>query len=55
MMSITLVSSTNVKGQITHCNQALIDIGGFSKQELLGSAHNIIRHPDMPEMDFFGI
>jgi aerotaxis receptor len=50
-----LVSSTNVKGQITHCNQAFIDISGFSKKELLGSAHNIIRHPDMPESAFFGM
>ena len=47
-----LVSSTNVKGQITHCNQAFIDISGFNKEELLGSAHNIVRHPDMPEAAF---
>lgn len=47
-----LVSSTNVKGQITHCNQAFIDISGFSKEELTGSAHNIVRHPDMPEAAF---
>ncbi|CCK75440.1 Aerotaxis receptor [Oleispira antarctica RB-8] len=50
-----LVSSTNVKGQITHCNQAFIDISGFSKEELLGSAHNIVRHPDMPEAAFLGM
>ena len=47
-----LVSSTNTKGQITYCNQAFIDISGFSKEELLGSAHNIVRHPDMPEAAF---
>ena len=50
-----LVSSTNIKGQITHCNQAFIDISGFSREELLGSAHNIVRHPDMPEAAFLGM
>ncbi|MFT4908540.1 MAG: aerotaxis receptor [Oleispira sp.] len=50
-----LVSSTNVKGQITHCNQAFIDISGFSKEELIGSSHNIVRHPDMPEAAFAGM
>lgn len=50
-----LVSSTDIKGKITHCNQAFIDISGFSKDELLGSAHNIVRHPDMPEAAFAGM
>ena len=50
-----LVSSTDIKGKITHCNQAFIDISGFSKEELLGSAHNIVRHPDMPEAAFSGM
>jgi len=50
-----LVSSTDIKGKITHCNQAFINISGFSKEELLGSAHNIVRHPDMPEAAFAGM
>ena len=50
-----LVSSTNIKGQITHCNQAFIEISGFDKEELLGSPHNIVRHPDMPEAAFLGM
>jgi aerotaxis receptor len=50
-----LVSSTDVKGQITHCNQAFIEISGFNNEELLGSAHNIVRHPDMPEAAFSGM
>lgn len=47
-----LVSSTNLKGVITHCNQDFIDISGFSEDELLGSAHNLVRHPDMPVAAF---
>lgn len=47
-----LVSSTNLKGVITHCNQEFIDISGFNEKELHGAAHNIVRHPDMPPAAF---
>ncbi|BEU97671.1 PAS domain-containing protein [Acidovorax sp. DW039] len=43
-----LVSSTNTKGEITHCNQAFVRVSGYSYEELIGQPHNIIRHPDMP-------
>ena len=45
---LQLISSTDLKGGITHCNQAFVDVSGFSEQELIGSSHNIVRHPDMP-------
>ena len=48
----TLVSVTDVKGRITYCNRAFIEVSGFSKEELLGHPHNIVRHPDMPEEAF---
>ncbi|WP_419811764.1 methyl-accepting chemotaxis protein [Bacterioplanoides sp.] len=47
-----LVSSTNQKGVITHCNQHFIDISGFDRDELIGSPHNLVRHPDMPAAAF---
>ncbi|WP_430460041.1 methyl-accepting chemotaxis protein [Thalassolituus sp. LLYu03] len=47
-----LISSTDLKGVIRHCNQAFIDISGFTRDELIGKAHNIIRHPDMPPAAF---
>ena len=43
-----LVSTTDLKGKILHCNDAFIKISGFTKEELIGSPHNIVRHPDMP-------
>ena len=43
-----LVSTTNVKGEITHCNPAFVRVSGFSYDELIGQPHNMIRHPDMP-------
>ncbi|PXX92567.1 chemotaxis protein [Marinobacter vulgaris] len=43
-----ILSTTNPKGQITHINDEFVDISGFSREELIGQPHNIIRHPDMP-------
>ena len=43
-----LVSSTDTKGVITHCNTAFMDASGYAYDELIGHSHNLIRHPDMP-------
>lgn len=48
----TLISYTNLKGQITHLNVPFIEISGYSKDELIGQPHNIVRHPDMPPEAF---
>ncbi|MEA3228634.1 MAG: ATP-binding protein [Campylobacterota bacterium] len=40
-------SSSDIKGVITNISQAFCDISGYTKEELLGKSHNIIRHPDM--------
>ena len=47
-----LVTRTNLKGTITYANDAFIEISGFSKDELIGSNHNVVRHPDMPPAAF---
>ncbi|MGR8929052.1 MAG: methyl-accepting chemotaxis protein [Gammaproteobacteria bacterium] len=47
-----LVTRTNLKGIITYANDAFIEISGFSKEELIGANHNIVRHPDMPPSAF---
>ncbi len=47
-----LVSTTDTKGLITHCNPAFVEASGFSYKELVGQPHNLIRHPDMPPEAF---
>lgn len=47
-----ILSTTNPKGQITHINDEFIEISGYSRDELIGQPHNIIRHPDMPRAAF---
>jgi len=48
----TLVSVTDLKGRITYCNRAFVEVSGYSTSELLGQPHNLVRHPDMPEEAF---
>ncbi len=43
-----LTSSTNLQGKITNASQAFCDISGYSKEELIGQPHSIIRHEEMP-------
>ena len=44
-----IASETNLKGIITYTSQAFCDISEYKKEELLGKAHNIVRHPDTPK------
>jgi aerotaxis receptor len=47
-----LVSATDLSGNIQYCNPAFVAVSGYSKDELTGQPHNIIRHPDMPREAF---
>ncbi len=42
-----IASKTDLKGIITEVTDAFCDIAGYSREELLGKPHNIVRHPDM--------
>ncbi|MDL2354819.1 MAG: methyl-accepting chemotaxis protein [Pseudomonadota bacterium] len=48
----SIVSTTDLKGRITYVNPCFIEVSGFGEEELLGKAHNIVRHPDMPPAAF---
>jgi len=43
-------TSTNEKGIINSVSDEFVELSGYSKQELLGKDHNIVRHPDMPKI-----
>ncbi|MGR5285490.1 methyl-accepting chemotaxis protein [Vibrio maritimus] len=47
-----LVSTTDMSGRITFADDNFVRVSGFSKEELIGSPHNIVRHPDMPKEVF---
>jgi len=48
----SIVSKTDTKGRITYVNPTFVEVSGFELDELIGKAHNIVRHPDMPPEAF---
>ncbi|WP_240944853.1 PAS domain-containing protein, partial [Campylobacter fetus] len=44
-----LVSKTDLKGDITYCNQTFLEVVNSKNKDLIGKHHNIVRHPDMPK------
>lgn len=48
----SIVSKTDPKGIITYANEAFCEISGYSLEELIGSGHNIVRHPESPDAVF---
>ncbi len=47
-----LVSITDTSSIITYVNDAFCEISGYSREELIGKPHNMVRHPDMPKAAF---
>ena len=47
-----IITKTDLRGIITHVNDDFVEISGFSREELIGKNHNIVRHPDMPPQAF---
>lgn len=46
------VTKTDLKGFITYANDKFCEKSGYSREELIGKPHNIVRHPDMPSSAF---
>jgi methyl-accepting chemotaxis protein len=49
---LLLATRTDLKGIITYANDEFVKASGFTREELIGAEHNIVRHPDMPSAVF---
>ncbi len=47
-----IVSKSDLQGRITFVNDAFCKISGYSKEEMIGKPHSIVRHSDMPSETF---
>ncbi len=48
----SIVSESDLKGDIVSINEKFIEISKYSREELVGHPHNTTRHPDMPKEVF---
>jgi PAS domain S-box-containing protein len=48
----TIMSKTDLQGNITYVNDKFCEISGYEPKELIGKAHRIVRHPDMSKVSF---
>jgi len=47
-----MITETDTKGRITYVNRRFINMSAYTKDELIGMPHSIMRHPDMPRCLF---
>jgi PAS domain S-box-containing protein len=47
-----MITETDPSGIITYANRKFREMTGYTKEELIGSPHNINRHSDMPKAAF---
>jgi len=50
-----ILSETDENGIIIYANDLFCEIAGYTREELIGEPHNIVRHPDMPRVAFKGL
>ncbi|WLH91353.1 PAS domain-containing methyl-accepting chemotaxis protein [Pseudomonas sp. FP453] len=47
-----ILSTTDLTSAITYANEDFINVSGYRREELIGTPHNLLRHPDMPAAAF---
>ncbi|WP_428025301.1 PAS domain S-box protein [Arcobacter sp.] len=46
---VAVISKTDLKGIITYVDDAFCEVSGYTRDELIGQNHNIVRHPENPK------
>ena len=50
--TVYIISETDLSGRIIEANDDFVRISGYTREELIGKPHNILRHPYMPKEAF---
>ncbi len=43
--NVMVISTTDLQGNITYVNDLFCKLTGYTKEELLGQPHSVVRHP----------
>lgn len=49
---LNIISKTDIHGKIIAANDGFCELSGYTREELIGKSHNIVRHPDMSKEIF---
>lgn len=49
---VMVISTTDLQGTITYVNDLFCELTGYSREELLGQPHSIVRHPAVPKATY---
>lgn len=47
--NVAVISTTDLNGHITHANDLFCKLTGYSREELIGQPHSLVRHPAVPK------
>jgi PAS domain S-box-containing protein/diguanylate cyclase (GGDEF)-like protein len=47
-----IISKSDLKGRITYINDNFSKVSGYSREEVIGKPHSLLRHPDTPKETF---
>lgn len=50
--NVAIISKTDLRGNITFANKIFCEVSGYTKEEVMGQSHNMVRHPEMPSTAF---
>ncbi|MEM9154534.1 MAG: PAS domain-containing protein [Cyanobacteria bacterium P01_F01_bin.33] len=46
---VLVISKTNLQGNITYANDLLCELTGYTREEIMGQPHSVVRHKDVPK------
>ncbi len=55
LQNVMVISTTDLQGNITYANDLFCTLTGFTREELIGQPHSIVRHPDVPKAVYKGM